>query len=236
MKTIDEIKEKIESYAKSPVGKSMDNIVSTIPTFGDAKDCIKSIASLSYDIKLQNAWKCITNGYNIEASINEIYNYISDSERAFYISNEFRKIILSESCVASSIIAYIMGYVVREKRKCTHEEIIITTTLMQMCDFDIENYIELFDHCTIKLAGREVIELSKTNKDRASCFITLQLCASKGVFKIETDLIGEDLDDPEDIADAETLYAGIHYIKTDYSNTLRKYIDKVSQLIGRGEN
>lgn len=83
-----------------------------IPALEEVQKWIAGISNISNDMKLDKAWYCISQGMNIEESINQIYNYVSNEERAFYISNEFRKIILSSSLLSSSIIANIMGQVV----------------------------------------------------------------------------------------------------------------------------
>lgn len=226
----------IESFKSKPINGSLGEGISTVPYIGSAKDCMTAIAQLANDAKLQYAWYCIAKGVNIEKSINEIYNYVSNSERAFYISNEFRKIILSVSCISSSIISYIMGNVIEENRDCTHKEIIITNALTNMSDYDIDNFIDLFDNHSYRLAGREVIEITKINRNKESYYYTLQLCASNGLFKTESDLMGEDLDDPDDMAEEGCLYGGLYYVKTEYSYALRNYIDEVKQLLGRNRS
>lgn len=233
-KELSDLKEKIELYQHRPFFKSLDNSISTIPYLSELKDCAAAIAQVANNTKLEYAWYCLSQDMDVERSINEIYNYVNDADRAFYISNEFRKIVLSVSLISSSIIAYIMGNVVREQRNCTHEEVIISNALVTMSDYDLENFIYLISECTDKLAGREVIEISKCKKEQSSCYYTLQLCTSNGLFKTESDIMGEDMDDPEDLAHAGALYGGLYYVKTPYCASLKKYIDKVKQLLQYG--
>lgn len=65
------------------------DMIDVIPALNEANEYIDKIAKLSNDYKLYYAWKCLAEGNNVEKSINELYNYVKDSERAFFISNEF---------------------------------------------------------------------------------------------------------------------------------------------------
>ncbi len=85
------------------------DMIDVIPKLNEINEYINKIAKLSNDYKLNYAWKCFAERTNVEKSINELYNYGTDRERAFFISNEFSKIILSSSILASSVIAFIMG-------------------------------------------------------------------------------------------------------------------------------
>lgn len=188
------------------------------------------------DIKLNWAWYCIAKGKDVEKSINVIYNYVSNADRAMHLSNEFRKIILTQSVKASSVIAYIIGKIAREDRDYTHEEVIITNALSKMTDFDFYNFIELVQNHVVKMTGKDVIELSEIDTDNMdSLYYTMQLCAANGIFVAESDLIGENLDD-EMLEDCDSVYGGIHYLKTKYCDVLLKYIEDVKQIIPCGKD
>lgn len=146
---------------------------------------------------------------------------MSDKERAFYISGEFRKIILFSSLLSSSIIAYIMGRVVYENRKCNHTEIIITNALTNMTDYDLDNFIYLCNDCMSIIGKNEVIDITKVDLDKkASCQYTIQLCASHGLFSTQSTIVVH-----------ENVYAGIHYAKTDFCKVLLNDIEIVKQLL-----
>ena len=227
-----ELEKKINDYRNFPIYDSGNELISQIPKLGELKDLITGIAQLSNDIKLQYAWKCLSQDLNVVQSINMIADYVSDSDRAYYVSNEFRKIVLSSSYLSSSIIALVMGKVVREKRICTHKEIVITSALAEMSDYDIYNYIDIFDNCSYMLGGYEVVDSNKTSRDKNSCQYTVQLCASKGIFGTESAIMGTDYGDADGTED-NSLYGGIHYVKTEYSHDLRQAINEVRQLLGR---
>lgn len=211
------------------------DVFSVVSQIGEFQNYVVKISQFSNQLKLEQAWYCISEDLDVEKSINEIYNYVSDKDRAFYISNEFRKIILSTSLLSSSIIAYIMGIVVRENRKCTHEEAIISNALINMTDYDLNNIIYLCSECVGNLGGREVITIDESKGDVSSYYYTLQLCVGNGLFKIESDFIGEDMDEDSSDKYGTSLYAGLHYIKNGYTDKLLEYIDKVKQLLRYGD-
>lgn len=195
--------------------------IKLIPHINEANDVITGIANIANNMKLDAAWRCIAQGKNIEMSINQIYNYVKDEERAFYISNEFRKIILSSSVLPASIIAYIMGNVVNEDRKCTHGELIISNALLNMTDFDLDNIIYLYNECNEIRGSFDTIGIQKiADERRESCQYTLQICSSYGLLKVQSGIL-----------DGENYYGGIFYLKTVYVKDLMRYIDIVQQLL-----
>lgn len=234
-----ELVEKVKKYVDNPIVEGAENLLCNMGSdlFGipNLKEYTSELGMVCNYIKLNSAWYCIANGKNIEKSINELYNYVSNADRAMYLSNEFKKIILSQSVMASSVIAYILGKIVEEKRNYTHEEIIITNALSKMSDYDIRNFVELVQNHIEKLAGREVINILRMDNDNIdSMYYTMQLCVANGIFVTESDLIGESLDDDES-GDYNTVYGGIHYIKTKYCDLLLENIDAVKQILQYGK-
>lgn len=226
MDTLSNLKEKIESYLRKSYTQ---DIIKLIPKVNDAAECMTNIAKLVNDMKLAYAWRCIADDCNLEQSINLIYNYVSDPERAYYVAGEFQKIILADSLISSSIIAYILGRVTSENRKATHSEIIVSNALMKMTDYDIDNFRFILEHCATQLGGYEVLDISNLPEDKgASCAYTLQICVSNGLLKGESDFLGIDEDSPND---QEALYSGIHYMKTIYAEQTCRYIEKVEQIL-----
>lgn len=211
--------EKINSFTDEH--RLLKDGVNLIPYASDVYNGIVGIANYSNNLKLDYAWHCIKKDLNIEQSINQIYNYVSNEERAFYISSEFRKIILSSSIISSSIIAYIMGQVVCENRKCTHTEVIISNALTNMTDYDLENFIFLCNNCISVLGEYETIDIYKVEEEKKSSFqCTIQICVAHGLFVTDSEIQVDD-----------GIFQGLYYIKTGLCNELLEYIDKVKQLL-----
>ncbi len=117
-----------------------------------------------------------------------------------------------------------MGQVVYGNRKCTHAEILITNALMNMTDFDLDNFIYLCNECVEKLGSYEIINIGKIEKEKMnSCKYTMQILASHGIFSTESAIM-----------DNNSLYGGLHYVKTSLSAELLNYIDIVKQLLRYG--
>lgn len=199
------------------------DVIEVTPEVNEANEFITSIIKLSNDFKLNCAWKCLGEDINVEKSINELYAYVSDADRAFFISNEFRKIILSNSILASSLIAFIIGKIIRQDRKCTHEEAILLNALGNMTDYDFKNFIVMMDSMTKKLGCYEVVEPSNFNiENQDSYYYTLYLCSNMGIFLIKSDIHDEE---------SESLCLGTHYVVGDVAYTLMRYIKEVKQLL-----
>ena len=220
--------EKFNEIRRSMIGSDS---IELIPTINDANEYVNKIAKLSNDYKLNCAWQCLADGLNIEKSINELYNYVSDSERAFFISNEFRKIILSSSVLSSSVIALIMGKIIKADRKCTHKEAIILNAVGNMTDYDLKNFKIMMESAVDELAGCEIINISKLDEEnRDSYKYTLRICVNGGIFLLENNLIENSQED------YETVYEGPHYIVVEMAYTLIEYIEEVKQLLNYGDN
>ena len=218
-KNLDDLKNRIEEFS----GRHhwVQEGIDLIPVLGDAQSYILGISNLNNSIKLEYAWYCIAKDTNIEKSINELYDYVSDTDRAFYITGEFRKIVLSSSLIASSIIAYIMGRVVHEHRKCEHKEIIITNALTHMTDYDLNNFIYLCRSCIKEIGEYKTIDLSQiSNNQKYSFQYTIQVCVANGLINTESF-----------ISDEDSVYGGLYYVKTDMCDELLKYIEIIKQLL-----
>ena len=204
------------------------DVIQIIPKINDVNEYIDSIGKLADDLKLDSAWQCLAEGKDVEKSINELYNYVSDRERAFFISNEFKKINLSNSVLASSVIALIVGKVVKENRKCTHKETIILNALGHMTDYDLKNFKLMMDKAIEELVGYTVINIFKLDKENRDNYkYTLHLCANAGLFLTESDIIGKESEED----DFEAVYAGLHYVVIDISYALLGYMNEVKQLL-----
>lgn len=206
----------------------ISDAIDCIPEINGANQAINAIAKFSNDYKLGYAWKCFADGINEEQSLNLLWEYVSDSDRAFFISNEFRKIILSNSLLSSSLIAYIIGQIVKEKRKCTHEEVILLDAIAEMTDYDIRNFKTMMESANDSIAGRDVIEITKLGEENRNSYnYTLKRCANSGIFEVESNFIGDSLDED----DEEDFYACSIYVVTNMSRTLMSYLERIKPLL-----
>lgn len=224
--TMETLIEKIESFHKENIWlDSSLEVVESVPTVAtmgirSIHELMSSVANLSNNIKLNIAWKCINAELNTEQSINVIYNYVSNPKRAFYITNEFRKIMLSNSVNAVSIIAIILGRVIKEDRECTYEEMVIANTLSSMTDYDLDNFIYAYDNCIVEVGERRIIAIDAV-KDipMENIRATMQICVSNGLVIQESAFM-----------DGETFNAGGFFMATSFCDKLMEYVKYVKQI------
>ena len=178
-----------------------------IPRLDDVMENISKISNIADNFKLKQAWKCISENNDIEKSINVLYNYVSNQDRAFYISDAFKKIILSNSKIASSIIAYIVGEISRKDRDFAQEDVILYNALCNMTDYDIKNFVYIMNEIEASRVGIEYIDMMKCKDE--SILLTIGLCTSNRVFLEESSIHKNGI-----------MYTGTHVKKTKYAYTL----------------
>lgn len=202
--------------------ENVNEIFKLEPHYQLFSELIGKISKVANDYKLCNAWKCIAADMNVEESINELYNYTSNAERAFYISNAFKKIILSNSNIASSVIAYIIGEISKAKREFTQVDVILFEALSVMTDFDVKIFVDIMDNLYgCELLGKDFVNASKIDISKyASYYSTLRLCDKTRIFELKTFVITED-----------AFNNGEFYKITETAVTLREYLNKTKQIL-----
>ena len=218
MEILNKLKDKfMEIYQKD----TTQDFIGIIPCLKDANELVNDVSKYSNDIKLAEAWRCIAEDNDIEKSINQLYDYVSNEERAFFVSDSFKKIILCNSRISSSIIAYIMGEIVSNNRNFEHRDAVLYSVLLQMTDYDIRNFKYLMENVIGKFKEDDgLIDQEKITNSKESFEITIQICLSAGVFRTENGVV-----------DGENYYADNFPKVTDIAYSLLKYIEKVKQLL-----
>ena len=210
---------KFNAYRESMIG---NDIISLFKGLDEANEYVSKLSKFSNDTKLAYAWYCIGKDIDIERSINEIYTYVSDQDRAFFVSNEFKKILLSNSIQVSCIRALILGKVVHEDRMSSHEDAIILQLLDRVTDFDLQNYKELIENDVQIIGNRKVIHEAEIKGEKAESYrLTLQLLYSNGLLGMTTSIITDG-----------TMYTGTFYTVSEITYGLMSYIEEVKQVLG----
>lgn len=203
--------------------KDTQELIMLEPHLDVLSKIINSVSKVSNDYKLYNAWKCIAKGLNEEKSINELYNYVcNSSDRAFYISDSFKKIILSNSNISSAVLAYIVGEIVKGNRDFTQEDVILYEALSHMTDFDIKNFVDIIDNYVgFPDIGDDYIDTYSIPKEKLTTYLlTLKLCVSVRLIEMKTSVLTK-----------EYMSTGEFYKCTLLANKLREYIVKTKQLL-----
>lgn len=140
-------------------------------------------------------------GVNEEKSINELAEYVKKPERAYFVLSYVRKVILSESVLATSMMAFIIFKVSGENRDASHEEMVILNALCSMTDYDMRNMNYLCKNCVTAdnsdLLTEKKFDINKIGVEQLnSCKITLNLLASYGIVqKSPSTIDDEDIDE-----------------------------------------
>lgn len=215
------VSDKISSMLNMELYKDAAEI---IPEIKDKFEFIEQISKFANDFKLNQAWKCIADGKNEEESINVLYNYVSNQERAFYISDAFKKIILSNSKISSAIMAYMIGEIISNGRDFTQIDALLYDTLSQMTDFDIKNFVFIMENMVGSVVGEDIIDITKASEEkRGEYLLTVDLCVKCRIFSQQSNVFNEK---------TSILYNGLHEKITNYARLLLEYIRKVRQLLG----
>lgn len=185
-------------------------------------DAIVSVSNAANVIKLSCALKCLDEDLNVEKSINELYNYVSNPDRAFYVSTSFRKIILSNSTIAASIIGVMLGEIKNQNREFNRTDIILLNALENISDYDIRILYEMMDNkYTNDDIGREYIDEMKFPKDKKADFLEMLEFGDKyQIFGVFTESIEQ-----------EKMFFGKQYYKKPVADKLMNYIEQVKQIL-----
>lgn len=219
----------------------VNNLLNRINTFCESREfsCVKEVAKLNGKVEatmdavasisnIANSWKfasalkCLAKDQNVEKSINDLYNYVTNSDRAFYVSTCFRKIILSNSMIAASIIGVMLGEIENEKREFDRTDIILLNILENISDYDIRIFYELMSNEYISNdIGREYIDGVKFPVEKKDDFFEiLELGEKYRIFGIFTHH-----------SDEECFFLGEQYYKKPAADRLMNYIKQVKQIL-----
>lgn len=187
-----------------------------------AMDIATSISNIADSWKLASALKCLAKDQNVEKSINDLYDYVTNPDRAFYVSTCFRKIILSNSMIAASIIGVMLGEIENRKREFDRTDIILLNILENISDYDIRIFYELMSNKYISNdIGREYIdEVKFPNEKKNDFFEILELGEKYRIFGIFTYH-----------SDEENFFLGEQYYKKPAADKLMDYIEQVKQIL-----
>ena len=89
----------------------------------DLSDCVsigRDFISMIDHHKFASIRKYLSMGLNEEKSINELAEYVKKPERAYFVLSYVRKVILSDSVLATSMMTFIIFKVSGENRDARH--------------------------------------------------------------------------------------------------------------------
>jgi hypothetical protein len=205
------------------IDQTLEPVKDYIDTISDIATPIKSLIAVA-NLKKRLALKSFVINYanqlygnyliNEEETL-KLQNYFKDKKNITYISEIIDNAINSKSLKATAILGAIAGKLIKEKGTLSYDYLSIIDTLRIMTDFDIENFIVLYEYLPIIGTSHNETEeyrtmdfyddenLYKIQLDRTSLELTIEKLKrtngitynsggigqsgnSKGVFEINT--------------------------------------------------
>lgn len=228
--------ESIEALYKKCIENSETNLTFVTENKHEISDILSEASSLcknaygiykiSNKIKIVHALKGLAGDSDVESSIYALRNYVNSPDRSFYIATAFRKIILSNSKIAATIIGYMLGEISNKAREFTNEDIILFNALENMSDFDIRNFKDIMNENYFSDdIGTKYFDTLKFPAEKEKEFLDLLEFGEKyRLFSIKT----------ISVTNGRTFY-GEQYVPKMIDNVLVAYINKVKQILNYGE-
>jgi hypothetical protein len=146
---IDEILEPVKDYTN---------------TLGDIATPFKSIASIFNLSKklilksfLKNYARCLTENYQLDTSeVNKLKKYFKNKSNFQFISEAIDSGLHAKSVKSSALLGVIAGKILKDKSELNMTDLVIISSLREMTDIDLENFILLIEN--IGLVYAEEIE------------------------------------------------------------------------------
>lgn len=137
---LSEIGDKIDK-ANNLVEKISDNeIVKFAGNTFKLVDTAVKINNFVIQKRFESCLKGFTEDMPTERQLEKLKKYIDSPERAEFISDSFRKVILSNSSKASMAIGTVINQVVIEGQVLSYEKLASLNALSQFYDLDIDNF------------------------------------------------------------------------------------------------
>lgn len=222
MENVAENLEKLKTKVYDILGIDVTEAAEIIPGIGSYVEVINMIANASNTKKLNDALRALSKNENVEKSLNELYGYVSNEERALYVSTAFRKIILANSKIAATIIGLMLGEIKSENREFNNDDVILFNALETMTDFDIRNFKELMENDYLNDdIGIRYFDTSKfVGKEQKAFNELLGFCEKNRLFSLSTNSMEND-----------SVFFGMEYAPKPIAFRLLTYINQVKQIL-----
>lgn len=214
MKTqLTKISEKIKGYKVNQLAATVFGVLNPESTL--AMEIIKHICSVADECRYNAILQGLSEDNNLECRLNELYNYINSKDRAFFVSETFRKAMLGNSIIACSIMSLILSDNVKCNRDFSQEDMILMRALEHFSDYDLQNVEEIIqgDYYKKLPDGTQCIETSRFPSDKKDTYmLTVDYCIQYRLLIKTHHSIGESLY-MDEITVSQQAYRLLEYIK-----------------------
>ena len=195
------------------------------PLAGAIIQLFQQFTSVVDEVKINNVLRGLATGIDQERLINQLYNYVSESdENAYYVANTLRKALLSDSPIICCVLGRILSDHVDKNLKYDHSDMVIIHALENATDADLRLFKSLMSSEVFRLSPKDQIEyLYKEISNNPSVQDCIDWCVYNRILKSTTaDVVGEEL------------IWGPSYACTETAERLYKYINSVWQVFSYG--
>lgn len=135
-----EISDKIEKVSNLVEQVSENELIKFAGDTFKFVDTAVKINNFVIQKRFENCLKGFTEDIPTEKQLEKLKKYIDSPERAEFISDSFRKVILSNSSKASMAIGSIINQVIIEQQNLSYEKLACLNALSLFYDLDIGNF------------------------------------------------------------------------------------------------
>lgn len=224
-KIVNDIKTLKDSYkvkASMEIGAtSAESVLGVFdPALSGMLATFRTVANSADEIKLEQMIKGLASDNNREKRINEIYNFVKDSkEKAFLVSDLFRKTLLANTPIVCCIYGIILGDIMDDNCKLNYETMIVFSALQTATDYEIEFFLDIMHRC-IKENGEINIEVITGENNTQFYDMVLQWGGNNRIFRIETSKFEDGV-----------MSTGEFYYSTTRAILLLEYINQAKRLL-----
>lgn len=151
---------------------------------------LKAICSAADELRFQRMLKGLSpDPLDVERKMNDLYQFVTNEERALFVSDCFRKALLSRSRVVCCIMGLILADLTSGELDLNQTDTIIMNALEDFTDYDIENLYRITSGEYTKVVAEpdiRYIDQTLFPKDkRESYTMTLELCCRNRITQKE---------------------------------------------------
>lgn len=215
--------------------KIIDNSISLVPSIvgisnpvtGVILSGVKTMMDDADKYKFQCLLKGIATGLDQEKMMNQLYEYICDSERAFYVAGIFKRTMLNNSRIACCIMGIILSELVKENKDFSQDELIIFNMLDSAIDADLKNFDDIMKNY---INDKHIIEFRMMEQGKREKYeLTVDFFVKSRILR---DMNRELYPGLLNEMSRKEEYGVTKEIKTtEISNKLMEYIEKVKIII-----
>ena len=176
--------------------------------------------------KLQYMLTGLSEGVDIEKKMNDLYSYVKNSDRAFYVSECVQKVLLGSAPVVCCIFGLILSDLTRKDDNIDQTDAVLINALSSFTDEDIRNFSDIVSgRYQVEDLGENYIDLQKFPETKKMNYrMTVDLCIQTRIFR-------------DDFAVDSKGVAHIRAINTTgVSDRLMSYVNRARRQLSYGGN